>query len=309
MKDFIAGDWGTSNLRLFLCHDGHVVDRLSGPGIAAVPATAAATLLERVAPWRASHGQLPIFLSGMVGSSVGWVEAPYIQCPAGLSALRDGMRRLEAGGHGVAIAPGLACINPLGAPDVMRGEETQILGALATDPDLAYGRQILCLPGTHSKWALLNDGRVEHFQTAMTGELFAILRGYSILGRGTEGLSPDDGPAFQAGLARGLEEHGTTLPHLLFEARSRQLRDGLGPRWALSFLSGLLIGQDCAGTRARYRPAPGQPITIIAAPSLGRLYEGALARLGVACRLLTGDGQSLAGLFALAGQDLKEPIL
>ncbi|MFV3129050.1 2-dehydro-3-deoxygalactonokinase [Niveispirillum sp. KHB5.9] len=308
MKGFIAGDWGTSNLRLFLCRDGRVTDRVSGPGIAAVPGAAEATLLDLIAPWRAAHGTLPIFLSGMIGSSIGWVEAPYIQCPAGPSALRDGMRRLAAGGHEVAIASGLACTNPLGAPDVMRGEETQILGALATHPDLGRGRQILCLPGTHSKWALLNDGRVEHFQTAMTGELFATLHGHSILGRGTEGLLPDDGPAFQTGLARGLEEHGTTLPHLLFEARSRQLRDGLGPQWALSFLSGLLVGQDCVGTRARYRPAPGQPITIIAAPVLGRLYESALSRLGITCRLLSGDRQSLAGLFALAGHELKDPM-
>ncbi|MFV3077075.1 2-dehydro-3-deoxygalactonokinase [Niveispirillum fermenti] len=297
---FIAGDWGAHRLRLLLCRDGRMVDSLTGPGITAVAGGAKAALLALTAPWSQRHGALPVYLCGMVGSGLGWRETPYLPCPATPAAIRHGLVRFMAAGHAVAIAPGLSCTNPLGAPDIMRGEETRILGAMASLPDLAHGRQILCLPGPHSKWVLLKDGQVTHFQTAMTGELFATLRRHSILGQGTEGLEPDNGPAFQAGLARGMEEQGATLPHLLFETRSRQLREGRGPAWGLSFLSGLLIGQDCAGTLSRYRPAPGLPVTIIADPALGRCFAEALAHLGLTSRLFDGDAAATAGLLALA---------
>lgn len=297
---FIAGDWGADRLRLILCHEGRVADTVSGPGIGTVAGSARATLLDLIAPWARDHGALPILLCGMVGSSLGWRETPYLPCPVLPAAVRNGLVRFTAAGHAVAIAPGLSCTNPLGSPDIMRGEETRILGALATMPDLAKGRQIICLPGLHSKWVLLKDGHITHFQTAMTGELFATLRRHSILGQGTQGLEPDDGTAFQAGLARGMEEQGATLPHLLFETRSRQLRDGRGPAWGLSFLSGLLIGQDCAGTLSRYRPAPGLPVTIIAAAAPGRCFAAALARLGLNSRLFDGDAAVQAGLLTLA---------
>ena len=298
---FIAGDWSADRLGLFLCIDGRIAASLSGPGITAVPGRVEATLRSLTAGWTMTHGPLPLLLCGMAGSTLGWREAPYLPCPATPASIRNHLLRFKAGKHDVAIAPGLACTNPLGVPDVMRGEETRILGAMTSIPSLSSGRQVICLPGAHSKWVLLKDGCIEHFQTAMTGELFATLRRHSILGQGTEGLEPDDGPAFTAGLIRGLSEQGATLPHLLFEARSRQLREGLGPVWALSFLSGLLIGQDCAGTLSRYRPAPGQPVIVIAPPFLGDCFTRALSQMGVSCRVLDAEDQTVAGLLALAG--------
>lgn len=297
---FIAGDWGADRLRLFLCIDGDVTARLSGPGVAAVRGRVEATIRSMTAGWTMAHGPLPLLLCGMAGSTLGWREAPYLPCPATPAAISDHLLRFRAGKHDVAIAPGLACTNPLGVPDVMRGEETRILGAMTSIPGLSLGRQVICLPGAHSKWVLLKDGRIDHFQTAMTGELFETLRRHSILGQGTDGLEPDDGPAFTDGLIRGLGEQGATLPHLLFEARSRQLREGLGPVWALSFLSGLLIGQDCAGTLSRYRPAPGQPVTVIAPAFLGGCFTQALSYLGVASHVMDAEDQAVAGLLTLA---------
>ncbi|MBP7340583.1 2-dehydro-3-deoxygalactonokinase [Niveispirillum sp.] len=297
---FITGDWGADRLRLFLCIDGEVTARLSGPGIAAVRGRVEATIRSMTAGWTMAHGPLPLLLCGMAGSTLGWREAPYLPCPATPAAISDHLLRFRAGKHDVAIAPGLACTNPLGVPDVMRGEETRILGAMTSIPGLSLGRQVICLPGAHSKWVLLKDGRIDHFQTAMTGELFETLRRHSILGQGTDGLEPDDGPAFTDGLIRGLGEQGATLPHLLFEARSRQLREGLGPVWALSFLSGLLIGQDCAGTLSRYRPAPGQPVTVIAPAFLGGCFTQALSHLGVASHVMDAEDQAVAGLLTLA---------
>lgn len=294
---FIAGDWGTSNLRLSLCQNTTVLDSVSGPGVAASAGRLPDVLFEAISPWVRDHGKLPVLLCGMVGSSIGWVEAAYHPCPADVSALAAGLTRFDANDHMIAIVPGLACINPQGAPDVMRGEETQILGALARHPDLGRGRRLLCLPGTHAKWAWLVDGRVERFQTAMTGELFAILRQHSVLGRGTDGMVPGLGPAFDLGLERA--RSGAGLTHLLFEARSRQLRDAMPPANALSFLSALVIGSDVSGAVAANGASFDGPVTIIAAPALADSYARALHMAGIDSLCLDGSDLSLAGLSAI----------
>jgi 2-dehydro-3-deoxygalactonokinase len=160
---------------------------------------------------------------------------------------------LAASGAEVTIIPGARCVNPRGAPDVMRGEETQIIGALRLDARLARGRHVFALPGTHTKWALLNDGTLETFQTSFSGELFALLRDHSLLAR--LAAAPPDSPAtaastkagFERGVARSRELRGTPLGHLLCEARSRQLMNEVSQPEALGFLSGLIIDQDIRG--------------------------------------------------------------
>lgn len=306
---FIAGDWGTSNLRLFLIGGGQVLARAEGPGVAAAAGRLEDVFFDAVDPWIARHGPLPVILCGMVGSTIGWMEAPYLDCPATTGDLAHGLLRFTARGLAIAIVPGLATTGPLGGPDVMRGEETQILGALATLPDLAGGQHLLCLPGTHSKWVLLRDGRVETFMTAMAGELFAVLRQHSVLGRGTGTATPGPGPAFTQGLHRAASAPAC-LPQLLFETRSRQLRAGLAPEEAAGFLSGLVIGADVAGALAALgdRAPATAPVTLIAAPALASLYEEALGHQGRMARRLDGDGQSLAGLSSLfAHADPHEP--
>lgn len=301
---FIAGDWGTSNLRLWLCGaDGAVLDRADGPGVAAVPGGAEAAFLDATAPWRAAHGPLPALFCGMVGSTIGWVEAAYHPCPAHVGSLASGLTRFTAAGAEMAIIPGLSTRNPQGAPDVMRGEETQILGALARHPGLGSGRRLLCLPGTHAKWALLLDGAVETFQTGFSGELFALLRGHSVLGRGTDGLQPQTGPAFIRGVERALT--GTPLPHLLFEARSRQLLEGLPPQDALSFLSGLVIGADRAGGIAMAGGHLDGPVILVGSPALTDAYAAALAVTGHDTVRLDGGDLALAGLLAIRAVPLS----
>lgn len=294
---FIAGDWGTSNLRLWLCQGDGVLDRAEGPGVAALPGRVEAAFLEASAGWRAANGPLPAILCGMVGSSIGWVEAAYHPCPADVGSLASGLTRFTAAGAEIAIVPGLSTRNPQAAPDVMRGEETQILGALARHPDLAQGRRLLCLPGTHAKWVLMVDGGVRNFQTGFSGELFALLRGHSVLGRGTDGLSPRTDAAFVQGVQRSLT--GSPLPHLLFEARSRQLLEGMSPQDALSFLSGLVIGADVAGGLAGVEGGLDGPVTLIASPSLAQAYATALATMGQEATRLDGDDLALAGLLAI----------
>ncbi len=294
---FIAGDWGTSALRLWLCRDGVPVDRVDGPGVAAAAGRLDRIFLAATLPWREEEGELPALLCGMVGSSIGWVEAAYQPCPADLSSLARGLTRFQAEGEDVAIIPGLSCTNPLGAPDVMRGEETQILGALALDPELARGRRLLCLPGTHNKWVRLDHGRVVDFQTSLSGEMFALLRQHSVLGRDTDGLSPQTGPAFALGVERALT--GTPLTHLLFEARSRRLLEGLSAQDALSFLSGMVVGSDVAGAGVLADGLLDGPILLIGSPALTDAYCIALAVAGLDAVARDGDDLVLAGLCAL----------
>lgn len=179
----------------------------------------------------------------------------------------------------------------------MRGEEAQIIGAIRLAPELGQGRRLVCHPGTHAKWAVIEDGRITGFQTAMTGELFALLRDHSTLGRvGGEAATPGDG--FALGLARAEETAEAGLLHALFETRSRQLIDGWGAAFAMDFLSGLLIGADVGGALAQFGREAGE-VALIGDPALAERYGRALARRGVAVRSLSGEDCALAGLVAI----------
>ncbi|MDB5457625.1 MAG: 2-dehydro-3-deoxygalactonokinase [Caulobacter sp.] len=299
----IFGDWGTSRLRLYLRQGKSVLDGRDGPGVGALTASPEATFLELIKPWREARPESAL-LCGMVGSRNGWVEAPYASCPAGPDELRARMVRFEADGLPVAIVPGLSCVNPLGGPDVLRGEETQIFGALAQHPDLKAGRHLLALPGTHTKWAVVEDGRLVTFLTAPVGELFALLRDHSTLAKAAAGDAQASAAGFALGLKRQAEAGPASLPHLLFETRSRQLLDGLPAADAMGFLSGLLIGADVAGAAAWFGDAA--KVVLIGDPALTDLYAKALAARGVAALPLDGEAAVLAGLLALSREPTGE---
>ena len=302
-EHYIAGDWGTSRLRLFLCRGDRVLETLQGPGIGALREPAGEALRPLIAGWRRAHGPLPILLCGMAGSRNGWREAPYLPCPADLRALGAAALRFEADEAPVVISPGLSCRSRLGSPDVMRGEETQIAGAIALNPGLGAGRQLLCLPGTHTKWANLQDGQVSDFLTAVTGELFALLRDRSTLlraahaGMETQTAPGDSHDGFEQGIEDAAAPHGSSLLHGLFGVRSRQLLDGRPREWALSYLSGLLIGADVRGAIPVFA-APREAV-LIGDGSLAERYAYALRREGIAASCLDGDDCALAGLRTL----------
>jgi 2-dehydro-3-deoxygalactonokinase len=280
---FIAGDWGTSHLRLFLC-DGDGAGRF-------------ADLFDSlVAPWQQRRGPLPAVLCGMVGSSIGWIEAPYVPCPAtpeqiaaACVALRDGAIR---------VIPGMSCRNRLDAPDVMRGEETQILGALNIDPALRRGRRLLCLPGTHTKWVAMQDGVIVDFLTALTGELFALLCDHSVLlPRQGEIDAAVDAAAFGQAVARFNEFPQAQCLHRLFECRARRLAGELTPQAATDYLSGLLIASDIGGA-LQLLPASGdgRSVHLIGDPLLTRRYAQGLAAQRYTTTALDGTAAALAGL-------------
>lgn len=294
-RAFIAGDWGTSRLRLFLCGgDGAVLERTEGPGIAEAGGRAGEILAGLAAAWDA---RLPAILSGMVGSTIGWREAPYLACPAAPGAIAKSALRFEDRGRAIAIVPGLSCTNASGLFDVMRGEETQLLGALRLQPGLARGRHLFCLPGTHAKWALVEDGAVIAFQTALSGELFALLSRHSVLARGAGEASPDHA-AFGRGVAASRDPAG--LLHLLFSTRSRQLNGELPPAEAASYLSGLIVGAEVAAACRLF--APAGRVVLVCTPALAALYEAVLKTHDLAALALDGDEAVLAGLSFLHDQ-------
>lgn len=298
--EFIAGDWGTSNLRLFLCDaGGSALESLTGPGAAATTGRFAAVLDSLTAPWRERHGMLPTILCGMVGSSIGWTQAPYVECPARPEAIAQACVALPD--SGVHIVPGMSCRNRYDAPDFMRGEETQILGALTVGREVRLGGQLLCLPGTHTKWALLQDGAVDTFVSAPTGEVFAALRDHSVLvgPRGAVGgLGALDGwDAFDAGISRHNEFPDAPLLHRLFEVRARQLSADLSAPAALDFLSGLLIAADVhGGLMLLHGAKAAASVCLIGAAALTQRYARALAARGCASHAIDGAEAALAGL-------------
>jgi 2-dehydro-3-deoxygalactonokinase len=305
----ICGDWGTSRLRLSLCLGERVLETRQGPGIGALREPAADVLRPLIAGWRDTYGPLPLVLCGMAGSRDGWRETPYLPCPVDLRTLREAALRFESDGAPVLLAPGLSCTSRLGSPEVMRGEETQIAGALALHPGLGTGRHLLCLPGTHTKWACLENGCVRDFLTALTGELFALLRDGSTLTRAalssaeggeTRGAGDSSGDS-EDGFERGLEASGTlgtaSLLHALFGARSRQLLDARSHEWALAYLSGLLIGADARGAMPLF--SERAEVVLIGDSVLNERYARVLRRLACAVSCLDGEPCALAGLRSL----------
>lgn len=288
---FIAGDWGTSNLRLYLCDEtGQVLDRGEGGG-ASVP-DCAGRFAAAVADWDKSYGPLPAILSGMVGSTIGWKEVAYLECPANPKAIAAAALCFREEDRLIAILPGLSCTAITGAPDVMRGEETQILGALRLNPELASGRHVLCLPGTHAKWVELADGAVVRFQTALSGELFELLRRHSVLARDGGEVAVNE--AFLRGLEFAQANRDTDLLYLVFSTRARVVTGGMPKEDAASYLSGLIVGKDVATAAALFDL--GARVPLICSPTLGALYARALAAYDVESVMIDGDRAALSGL-------------
>jgi 2-dehydro-3-deoxygalactonokinase len=274
----VALDWGTSSLRAYLLGaDGAVLDSArADEGIMQLAGGDFAGAFERIAgAWRRRWPGLPALAAGMIGSAQGWVEAPYLPCPAGAEDLATALTAVP--GDALLVVPGVAQLAPV--PNVMRGEEAQVFGALALRPELA-GRGRLLLPGTHAKWVTVADGRITGFETYMTGELFAVLRSHSILGR----FAPDGAPApsaaaGDAAFLRGVAaaRAGDGIAGLLFSARALVLTGGLAPGESLDYLSGLLIGDEIRAAR----PDPATPLLLVGDPALCARYARALAAFGV----------------------------
>jgi len=290
MDRLIAIDWGTSSLRgAHLDAQGAVIDeRASLQGILNVPAGGFEAVFQgQFGDWLGNPDTLCL-ISGMAGSRQGWREAPYCQCPSGASDIAAALTWVVP--DRVAIVPGLSCELD-GAPDVMRGEETQIFGALDM---LGLADTLFVLPGTHSKWAEVRGGRVERFSTAMTGEVYALLRHQSILART---LPPEDGvlhgAAFDAGVERAMRS--ASLLRSAFTVRTLALFGRSTPDELASYLSGLVIGEEL---RAQ-GPLAGRQVHVIGNDALTQRYQRALAGAGAEA-VAVGAQATWRGLWNIA---------
>ncbi len=287
----IGVDWGTSNLRAW-AFDGEgaiSATRKLASGISAVrDGDYASVLRDLIGAW--TDGGVPILLGGMIGSRQGWHEAPYLACPAAPSSLAASALRFDTGLGPGWIVPGVSCANASGGHDVMRGEEVQLLGAGVPDG-------IVVLPGTHSKWVRMQGGAIRQFRTFMTGELFALLRTHSLLGRLMED-GPGDPNAFDRGVDRALADPALTA--LLFSVRTEGLFGRIEPHGLADYLSGLLVGAELvAADRAA-------STTIIGEGALVERYVRAMDRAGFASpQVVAGDEAAAAGLWRI-GQDIVQ---
>ena len=176
----IAVDWGTSNLRAYLCEvllNGQLKlsQTKNGCGVSKIETSFEAELMTLIQPWFDEFPQTPVILSGLIGSSIGWKEVPYLSSPVSPQLLADTCYRFKCQDHAMFIVPGVSCYIKTGSPEVMRGEELQVLGWLQLNESHKEGLHLICLPGTHTKWVLVKDGAIQCFKTSMTGELFDIL--------------------------------------------------------------------------------------------------------------------------------------
>lgn len=288
-ENYIAVDWGTTNRRAWrIDAKGDVADEFADQlGLMAVPPggfeSAAADIRKHL-------GDIPMLLAGMVGSDKGWHQAGYVPCPADAKSLAAGILWIEPMRTG--IIPGVC--QTAGHADVMRGEEVQVLGAQAIaslSPDA-----LICHPGTHSKWIQLRHGRIDHFQTAMTGEIFSLLKSHSILAAQMDGEVADN-TAFQAGLKDA--HNGVSLLNALFAVRARFLLQAL-PLADASYASGLLIGTDVKAGLATTQA--GDVISLIGRPDLCQLYGSAIKAAGFASNFVDGSEAFRAGIRSIIRQ-------
>ncbi|WP_042697727.1 2-dehydro-3-deoxygalactonokinase [Azospirillum sp. B506] len=306
----IALDWGTSSLRGFLMDgsarvlaersNAHGIQNLSEAGAAGFEAALAGLCDD----WLDIRPTLPVVAGGMVGSAQGWVEAPYVTTPADATVLADNAAQvMTAAGRPILIAPGVLHDPVGGIPDVMRGEEIQIAGALAEDSGWARDACI-AMPGTHSKWVRIADGRIMGFSTFMTGELFAVLKAHSLLGRlmpaGLDAKPEDEKAAFDTGIQTAQSAGPGDLPHQLFATRTLGLTKRMPPEALAHYLSGLLIGHELRSGLALLTEMPaGTPLLLIGDPGLCRRYSRALAAFGTTPTAQLGN-TAPRGLFQFA---------
>ena len=315
----IGIDWGTSSLRGYLfAGDGRVSESLAEPwGIQHLPAGGfPAAFRGLVGAWQRQWPDLPVLAAGMVGSRQGWREVPYVDCPADVGRIARGLLAFDSEAGRIHLVPGLIQRGPL--PNVMRGEETQVVGALARAPALAADSRVV-LPGTHAKWVQVRDGRIIGFETFMTGELFALLREHSLLGRPAReaAATPIDAAAIdatarEAAFARGLavarDSGPAGIAGRLFTTRSLYLTGELPPAATLDYLSGLLVGEEIRSAAAGHRLAgrdtgpgggPLPPIVLSGDAGLCERYREAFAAFGVTEVDVVGDSAA-AGLWQVA---------
>lgn len=295
-------DWGTTNARFFLQKDdGSIIATHVYKG-ARETQDFASVIRKVIKAWAEYGPTTDAWLAGMVGSSFGWVTVPYVNTPASFSHIARKAHRLSVDTLEVKILPGIQCINPLGQADVMRGEETQIVGAFNLHPDISDER-LLCLPGTHCKWAISDHTQIKTFMTGFTGELYGLLSTKStLIGSWNDNTFNDDEEAFIAAAELVYEKNHASLLHSLFSVRAYTVTEGWPITKALSHLSGLIITADVIGAMHTFYSMVNRDshVLIIGEQALAKKYKTALDLGGWSADIIPPDKAVIAGMSRLS---------
>lgn len=294
MSEGLVCDWGTSSFRLMrVGESGGIISQISSDqGVKSLKKeNMEAYLRSQMAEIGAANS--PLLLCGMVGSGIGWYEVPYVSCPASKASLARDLAKIPGTDLQAWCVPGVKHTTSSGTADVMRGEETQVIGWLTQASPEEQARSTLCLPGTHSKWVHIEGSGICEFSTAFTGELYALLNGHSVLVQGKQEFSA---ATFSAGLAASAEESG--LIHQLFNARSRAVLGLQAAAASASYLSGLLIGSEVAAMAKRLET--GERVHLVCGDHLAKPYGQALEYFDIEYRHYSGSTYSALGLAAIA---------
>lgn len=293
---FIGINWGSSNCRAYLIDArGQVVDSLeAAAGVANAQRDDMVALANRIRrQWPQAER---VYAVGMIGSNIGWVDAGYVDAPAGIAEVAARLVPAQIGELALRIVPGVACERAAdGAPDIMRGEETELLGLLAAGS--LQGASIVALPGTHTKWVAVQDGRIGEFMTAMSGELFDRLASGGVLASVLSGPG-EDGPAFRAGVRSAVEGHHG-LSTLLFGVRARFIRGVLPRQEASAYLRGVLIGAELADARRLFPALATCAVPLVGSAAVCALYEAALQEIGIASHVVASADAVARGLMEI----------
>lgn len=279
LSGFVAIDWGSTNFRAYRVDAiGGVIDRLESPlSIATMSKDEIRDTVDGVVD-RWPNESESLYCCGMVGSSVGWQEVPYVDCPTRPQELVAKVPTIEIGANKLHISPGLACISTFGVPDVMRGEELQYLGVLSLNRQLQIKLGLVCMPGTHTKWMPLDRGAVASFSTSMVGDIYNAVSKNGLLRNHIQNEARQSS-AFLDGVNYGRK--GGALSRLLFSVRSRVVTAELPNADAASYASGIMIGNDVADALEAYAKfAEDCPIVLVGEPELCGLYKLAIETCG-----------------------------
>ncbi len=305
LKTCLIGlDWGTSSLRAYrLGANGLVLEqREASSGIMQLQGAGGdafeQALDDTCGDWLDEAPGVPLIACGMIGSAQGWHKTPYIECPVNVEQLSAALTRIPTRrGHDLWIVPGVIQRGEL--PDLMRGEETQVVGLFAEADDEP---SLIGLPGTHSKWVAVESGQLASFHTFMTGEVYAALLGHTILGKTL--VANDelfDAAAFDRGLNVARSAEGGGLLSTIFSSRSLVLTGELKGAEQADYLSGLLIGYELVAMLKLYQPRPDQPIALIGSAMLCERYLRAMHYYGFQCVSLASQA-TVAGLWRVASE-------
>lgn len=304
---FIAVNWGSTNFRAYLISDqGQVLDECQRPdGILKLDQQGMAAVLDDATKdWGLG---LPAFLNGMISSNVGWQDVPYVHAPCSVEDFSLSIHSTMIGRRSCGIIPGISCRDDAGNPDIMRGEEVEIFGLLDLVPELASGEHFIVLPGTHTKWVKLSNGKVSHFFTSMVGEVFDHLSANGLLASVLDGFG-EAGPEFDKGVQDG-RAAGTGWGRLLFSVRARFVCGDMDGNAAASYLRGVMLGSEIGDALALYAEmASLGKVVLVGSPQVNALYASALGQFNLSGQTCAVRDATIAG-YAQIHKHALLPIL